>query len=67
MRTLVWSTSGKLNVALIARSRPIRPDSTSSRARAVCGLCRYMNASASTNPAASAASNASSTSAGLRE
>ena len=30
MRTLVWSTSGKLNVALIARSRPIRPDSTSS-------------------------------------
>ena len=38
---------------------------TSSASRAVCGLCRYMNASLSSRPVRSAASNAATTSSGV--
>ena len=65
MRTLSWSKSGKLNVVRISRSRPIAPDSTSSRAFAACGWWRHMNASITTTPARSAASQASSASAAV--
>ena len=67
MRTFVRSWSGKLNVVRICRSRPIAPCSTSERASAACGWCRYMNASITTRPASAAASHASSASSGRRE
>ncbi len=40
----------KLNAARTTRSSPIAPPSTSSFRRAVCGLCRYMNASVRIRP-----------------
>jgi hypothetical protein len=56
----------KLNAARTTRSAPIAPLSTRSFRRAVCGLCRYMNASIRSRPARSAVSNARSTSSGRR-
>ncbi len=61
------SSSGNENVVFTVQSLPTAPPSTSSRTLAVCGWWRYMNASVSTRPLASAAANASSTSAALRE
>ena len=62
---LAGFSSGNEKVARIVCSRPIR--GRSSRRRAVWRVCRHMNASMSTRPARSAASNASTTSSGCRE
>ena len=50
-----------------AAARRSRPRRRAPRSRFVCGLWRYMNASLSSGPARSAASNAASTSSGWRD
>jgi hypothetical protein len=55
------------NADFTSLTRPSVPSATSALTAAVCGWCRYMNASISTRLVASARSYASSTSSGRRE